>query len=144
MRILNDDFLTIIKHYIFVKSEIKQRIDNFLDDLRESEYFSKIEFIFQYGSSLGDYILEDSDIDICIYIEENKDKLAEIRLNLLKKYNDKLDIQIFQILPLYVQVEVLKGRPLYIKDTINFFNLIDQTIEEYEDFYPFYQDYINR
>ncbi|MHA1437743.1 MAG: nucleotidyltransferase domain-containing protein [Promethearchaeota archaeon] len=124
--------------------EIKQRINEFLADLKESKYFSLIDFIFQYGSSMDNYVLEDCDIDICIYIEESKKKLEEIRLNLLKKFNDKFDIQIFQILPLYVQVEVLKGKLLYFKDLNKVYSVAYKTIEEYEDFYPLYYDYINR
>ena len=98
-----------------MKSEIKQRIDEFLEKIKKSKYFGKIEFIFQYGSSIGDYILEDSDIDICIHIEDNQNKLTNIRFNLLKEFNEFYDIQIFEILPIYIQIDVIKSKLLYFK-----------------------------
>ncbi len=115
-------------------NEIKKTIEKFLNEIRNTVYFSRIEFIILYGSCLNDYHIAESDIDLCIYIKEKDGKLAEIRLSLLKKFNDKLDIQMFQLIPMYVQIEVLKGRILYVRDE----NLL------YEEFYPFYLDYINR
>ena len=97
-----------------------------------------------YGSSLGLYRLDDSDIDICLYIDDEKKNLSIIRLELLKKINDNFDIQMFQLLPLYVQIEVLKGKILYVKDEDRIYEIANETIDEYEDFYPFYLDYINR
>ena len=124
--------------------EIKLIIKGFLEQLKDVEFFSKTEFIILYGSSLSSYHLDDSDVDICIYIDEEKKKLPKIRLDLLKKFNEKLDIQIFQLLPLYVQIEVLKGEILYVKEKARLYEIADETIEEYEDFYPLYLDYINR
>ena len=127
-----------------MKRDIKQLIKEFLDQLIDTEVFSKTEFVILYGSSLSSYHLDDSDIDICIYINEEKKKLPKIRLELLKKFNEKFDIQIFQLLPLYVQIEVLKGEILYVKEEERLYEIADETIDEYEDFYPFYLDYINR
>ena len=127
-----------------MKKEIKRAIDTFLVKMRRTEYFSKIEFIILYGSYLGDYHYDDSDIDICIYIQEDERNLAEIRLNLLKKFEDKFDIQIFQLLPIYIQIEVLKGKVLYMRDENMIYEIAYETIEEYEEFSPLYKDYINR
>ncbi len=127
-----------------MKNEIDQIIEKLLNDIRNTTYFPKIEFIILYGSYLTDYHLDDSDIDLCIYIDEIKKKLTEIRLNLLKRFDDKFDIQMFQLLPIYVQIEVLKGKVLYVRDEGLLYEIAYDTIEEYEEFYPFYQDYINR
>jgi len=127
-----------------MKREDKQLIKEFLKELKNIKYFSKIEFAILYGSSLSEYHLEDSDIDICLYINEEKIKLPEIRLELLKEFNDKFDIQIFQLLPLYVQIEVLKGEVLYVREDSTLYEIANETIDEYEEFYPFYLDYINR
>lgn len=124
--------------------EIKQIIKGFLEQLKDIEVFSKIEFIILYGSSLSSYHLDDSDVDICIYVDEEKKNLPEIRLELLTRFNEKLDIQIFQLLPLYVQIEVLKGEILYVKEEARIYEIADETIDEYEEFYPLYLDYINR
>lgn len=127
-----------------MKSEIKQLIKGFLEQLNDMKVFSKIEFVILYGSSLNAYHLDGSDIDICIYINEEKERLSKIRLELLKKFNEKLDIQLFQLLPLYVQIEVLKGEILYVKEEVRLYEIADETIDEYEEFYPLYLDYINR
>ncbi len=127
-----------------MKSEIKQLIKGFLEQLNDMKVFSSIEFVILYGSSLNVYHLDESDIDICIYINEEKKKLPKIRLELLKKFNEKLDIQLFQLLPLYVQIEVLKGEILYVKEEVRLYEIADETIDEYEEFYPLYLDYINR
>lgn len=127
-----------------MKSVIKEKINELLEELRETKIFPKIEFVILYGSSLSSYHLEDSDVDICLYIDEERNKLSKIRLELLKKFNGNLDIQIFQLLPLYVQIEVLKGEILYMRREERLYEIANETIDEYEEFYPFYLDYINR
>ncbi len=127
-----------------MEKEINHLVKDFLEQLRDTEYFSKIEFIILYGSSLDLYHLNDSDIDICLYIDDEKKNLSIIRLELLKKFNENFDIQMFQLLPLYVQIEVLKGKILYVKEEDRIYEIANETIDEYEEFYPFYLDYINR
>lgn len=127
-----------------MNKEIKQLTEKFLEQLRATKYFSKIEFVILYGSSLSNSYLEDSDVDVCLFIDAEKRELSEIRLELLKKLNDKFDIQMFQLLPLYVQIEVLKGEILYVKEEERLYEIANETIDEYEEFYPLYLDYINR
>ena len=127
-----------------MKNEIKQEIDKFLKEIRNLDFFSKIEFIILYGSYLNKYHYDESDIDLCIYIQCEEMKLGRIRLSLLEKFEDKLDIQMFQLLPIYIQIEVLKGEVLYVKDEDLLYEIAYKAIEEYEDFSPFYIDYINR
>lgn len=127
-----------------MEREINQLVKDFLEQIKATEIFSKIEFLILYGSSLGMYHLDDSDIDICLYLDDEKKNLSKIRLELLKKFNDNFDIQMFQLLPLYVQIEVLKGKILYVKEEDRIYEIAYETIEEYEEFSPFYLDYINR
>jgi len=123
--------------------EIKQKIKEFLEKLRDIEYFSRIEFVIIYGSSLGSYHLDDSDIDICVYINDKSENLSRIRLNLIKSFSSEFDIQVYQLLPLYIQIEVLKGEILYVKDLDRMYQIAYDTLNEFEDFYPYYLDYIN-
>ena len=124
--------------------EVGQLTKHFVGHLEQTKFFSKIEFVILYGSSLNSYHLDDSDIDLCLYINDEKKTLSSIRLGLLKMFNENLDIQIFQLLPLYVQIEVLKGKVLYVKEEDRLYEIANETIDEYEEFYPFYLDYINR
>ena len=124
--------------------EIEQLTKHFLGHLEQTKFFSKIEFVILYGYSLSSYHLDDSDIDLCLYIDGEKKTLSNIRLELLKIFNENLDIQIFQLLPLYIQIEVLKGKVLYVKDEDKIYEIANETIDEFEEFYPFYLEYINR
>ena len=139
-----DDYIFLLGYYVIMEREINQLVKDFLELLRDTKYFSKIDFIILYGSSLGLYHLDDSDIDICLYIDDEENNLSTIRLELLKKSNEKFDIQMFQLLPLYVQIEVLKGKILYVKEEDKIYEIANETIDEFEEFYPFYLDYINR
>jgi len=139
-----DDYKFALGYIVIMKREINLLVEDFLEKIRTTNYFSKIEFIILYGSSLGLYHLGDSDIDICLYLDKEKENLSKIRLELLKRFDDKFDIQMFQLLPLYVQVEVLKGKILYVKEEDRIYEIANETIDEYEEFYPFYLDYINR
>jgi len=127
-----------------MKDEIENLIEKFLEEIKKTKYFSRIEFIALFGSYLTEYHIDESDIDICIYIKDNKKNLAEIRLDLLGRFDNRLDIQLFDLLPLYIQIEVLKGKFLYVKNEDLLYEIAYDTIEEYEDFLPLYLDYINR
>ena len=127
-----------------MKREIEQLTKQFLKQLENTKLFSKVEFVILYGSSLSSYYLDDSDIDLCLYIDEEKELLSRIRLELLKKSIEKFDIQMFQLLPLYVQIEILKGKVLYVKEEDRLYEIANETIDEYEEFYPLYLDYIDR
>ena len=110
--------------------EISQLIEEFLGHMQKLDLFSHIEFIILYGSSISSYHLDESDIDICIYIDDSKHELSKIRLKLLKIFNEKFDIQMYQLLPLYIQIEVLKGKIIYIKDREIIYKVAYETIED--------------
>ncbi|MHA1194999.1 MAG: nucleotidyltransferase domain-containing protein, partial [Promethearchaeota archaeon] len=80
----------------------------------------------------------------CIYIDDKNENLAKFRLEILTNIDDIFDIQIYQLLPIYVQIEVLKGKVLYVKNIDFLYQIANETIEEFEDFYPLYLDYLNQ
>jgi hypothetical protein len=92
-----------------MKVAIENKIERFLEEIKLTEIYPKIEFIVLYGSYLSKYYLEDSDVEICLYIQDDKKNLSKIRLDLLTKFDHTFDIQIYQLLPIYIQVEILKG-----------------------------------
>ena len=87
------------------------------------------------------------DIDICILLNKkyNTSYLAKKKLEYLKGLPDKYDVQIYQLLPLYIRTRILKeGKILYTKDIKKIYNIAYETIKDFEDFKRYYYDYINR
>jgi len=115
--------------------------EKFLQTIKRLPGFQNVRFIIFHGSAAEGRALPDSDIDICIYYEGTADEQWTYRMNLLKELPDRYDVQIFQQLPLYVRKEVLKGRPIYVKDKTIYDTAYD-TIKEYEDYRPYLMRYV--
>ncbi len=123
-----------------------EAIEKFIKTLKSMREFNKVEFIILYGSASQGKKIESSDIDICIYYRAKKaEEMSKFRLKLLSKlYSDVYDVQIFQLLPLYVRKEVLKGKLLYARDK-KFLNAVAlNTVRDFESFKPRFYDYIYR
>lgn len=121
---------------------VRKEVRNFLKVARRFEEFKKVKFIFLYGSSSKGLAREDSDIDICIFYGGKKEEAERFRLKLLSTLSSKFDVQIFQSLPLYVRKEVLRGIPIYVKDTRFLYETAFKTIQDFEDFKRHFYDYI--
>ncbi len=107
------------------------------------EGFEKVEFIILYGSAAEERMRKESDIDLCIYYDGSVDEASRFRFKVLSElFEDIYDIQIFQQLPLYVRVEVLKGKVIYCRNKKFLYDVAIQTIKEFEDFKPRFYDYI--
>ena len=104
--------------------------------LRELDTDKKIKFIVLFGSHANGYANSKSDIDLAIYYDSDKKSRAKFRIKVLGKLTDSYDIQIFQDLPLYVRIEVLKGKVLYNNIYQDTFDIYMDTINEYERFKP--------
>ena len=101
----------------------------------------KIRFIILYGSASEGRMKEDSDIDICVYYDG--EDASEFRLKVLSDlFDDIYDIKIFQLLPLPLRKDVLKGRILYDDDTPFLYDKAYETVKEFESFKPRYYDYL--
>lgn len=97
----------------------------------------------------GSYVREEqfSDIDICLVLQPDhyqKLKLSKKKLVYMKDVSNNIDIQIFQQLPLYIQARIIKeGKVLFSKsDTL--YDLVFQTLKEYEDYKKIYHSYLAR
>ena len=88
---------------------------------------------------------EYKDIDICISLKNksyDKQYLAKKRFQYTLT-NEKYDVQIFQLLPIYIRKRILKeGKILYCIDENNLYDIYLFTIEEFEDFKPLYESYL--
>ena len=60
----------------------------------------------------------------------------------MRLLNETFDVQIFQQLPIYVRVEVLKGKIIYCKDKQFLYEAAIETIKDFEAFKHKFYDYI--
>ena len=71
-----------------------------------------------------------SDIDICVYYDDEVDSASEFRLKVLSElFDDIYDIKIFQQMPVYARVEVLKGKVLCCDDRQFLYDKAYETIK---------------
>ncbi len=85
-----------------------------------------------------------SDIDVCIVLYPGKYEnlyLSEKKLELMVALPD-FDVQIFQQLPMYIRVRVLKGEVIFCRDEKMLYEVAVQTIKEFEDYKKIYDEYL--
>jgi len=80
-----------------------------------------------------------SDIDVCVVLKPGKYdplSLSKKRLQYLAAFPD-LDIQIFQQLPLYIKMRVLKeGKTIFCRNEDLLYDLSFSTVRQFEYFKP--------
>jgi len=113
-----------------------------LNEIKATRGFERVKFIILYGSAAGDRMHSGSDIDLCIYYDGDMGEASDFRFRLLSKLPEVFDVQIFQFLPLYVRVEVLKGKVIYCEDETFLHDIAWETIKEFEAFKHRFYDYI--
>lgn len=105
--------------------------------------FHKVRFIILHGSQVHGGAGGDSDIDLCIGYDGDREEASGFRFRALSALRgDRYDIQIFQQLPLYIRVRVLKGRVVYAPDERFLYDIAYATIRDFADFAQRYYDYI--
>lgn len=115
-------------------------IENTVKKIRSMDRENKIIFMIIYGSYIENRFHKGSDIDLCLYYDDNRLNRQKFRLKLLSEINDIFDIQIFQDLPLYIRNDVIHGKILYYQDEA--YDIIRNTADEFEDFKRGYYDII--
>ncbi len=91
-----------------------------LNKLKEDLVFYKGYWTILFGSALSqDFIPERSDIDIAI-ITQKKDKNANIAIweSILGFIPPNYDIKIFELLPLYIQIDIIKNYLVLFGDSL--------------------------
>ena len=86
-----------------------------------------------------------TDVDVCVVLKPERFDplfLSRKRLEYLAAFPN-LDIQIFQQLPLYVKVRVLRdGKTLFCRDEDLLYDLSFSTVRQFEYFKPRYLSYL--
>ncbi len=119
--------------------------DKVVETVNDMDKSDKVQFIILYGSQREGRATEDSDVDICIGYDGSRDEASRFRFRVLSDlFDDRYDVQIFQLLPLYVKKEVLKGDVLYRRDKLELYDIAYRTIKEFDDFKHRYYDYIGK
>ncbi|MGC9443575.1 MAG: nucleotidyltransferase domain-containing protein [Candidatus Methanospirareceae archaeon] len=114
-----------------------------LGRIKSIDGFERVRFIFLYGSAAEGRLRPDSDIDLCFYYDGSAEEAARFRFTVLSELaGDRYDVQIFQQLPLYVRMEVLKGELIYCTDTRFVYDVAGETIKDFESFKHRFYDYI--
>lgn len=105
---------------------------------------SQVLAIFLFGSRARDDNYKKSDIDICLLMKPNSYttmELSQKKLEYLKLFD--MDIQIFQQLPLYIRVRIIKeGKNLFCANEDQLYQIVFRTIREFGDFEHIYRDYL--
>ncbi|AIU69822.1 nucleotidyltransferase [Thermococcus eurythermalis] len=102
----------------------------------------RVKFIILFGSQARDEAGKDSDIDLCVYYEGSPKEAFRFRELVLGYLSDKYDVQVFQLLPVYLKRECLRGKVLFCRDGTVLYDLAYETLKEWEDFKRYYYDYL--
>ena len=119
---------------------MNKEISLFLKKLKKMPDFDRVKFVYLFGSMAEGRQTPMSDYDFAIYYEGKSDERFKFRLKM--PGNEKFDVHIFQDLPLYIRINVLKGKLLYTKDEGFVYETAYQTIKEFNDYKKYYYDYI--
>ncbi len=98
--------------------------------------------------SFGSYARKEShsDVDVCLVMRPKRHEelyMSEKRLGYLTFLGGDFDVQVFQQLPLYVRIRVIReGRVELCKDEPALYDLAFQTIKDFEQFEHIYLDYL--
>lgn len=118
-----------------------KKIDKILKIARQDD---EILAVFLFGSVARHEEHKTSDIDICLILKPGKYSslgLSEKRFEYLKVFD--LDVQIFQQLPLYIKMRVIKdGKKLFCANEDELYQSVFNTITEFEDYRDIYRDYL--
>ena len=115
---------------------------NILDVIKQAKTDGKITAVALFGSSLKG---KGRDIDLCIFLDKKYSNLemSKKQLDFMKNAKSNFDIQIFQQLPIYIRMRILKeGRILLDKNPEFLYNLAFDTIKEIEFFRKSYEIYL--
>jgi len=130
----------------------KQKLDKILSQAKADE---DILAVMLYGSRVREMeeVTPSSDLDICLVLDpgENHNKRSERTVSPTRKRLDYLskidpgmvDLQVFQQLPIYIRKRILEeGQLKYCKNKSKLYDLAYRTIQEYENFAPRMNEYL--
>ncbi|MCL5237431.1 MAG: nucleotidyltransferase domain-containing protein [Nitrospirae bacterium] len=114
--------------------------------IRKASADNDVLAVILFGSAARNETTSLSDKDICIVLlpkAYESTALSHKKLEYLSEYD--FDIHVYQQLPIYIKHRVIKeGRVLFCRDEDALYKLVFRTIEEFEDYKYFYEDYLEK
>ena len=101
-----------------------------------------------YGSYVRGEYSGISDLDVCIFLIPRARQLERMHEKRMKytevAANDKIDVQVFHLLPLPVRSTILKdAKMVLVKDESAIYELAFETIKDWEAFRKHYDEYLH-
>lgn len=137
----SDQCMPVKTKSFLLSPALRDRVDAAVQQIQQVPGFEHVRFIILYGSTAESRMTQESDIDLCIYFGGERNEAARFRHAALSRLPGNYDIQIFQQLPLYVRVEVLKGIPVFIRNTRFLYEKANETLRDFEEFRHRLYDY---
>jgi predicted nucleotidyltransferase len=124
---------------------VYRSVDTAIHRLQSLEGFEKIRFIILFGSATANQRTGISDIDLCVYYDDGTEESSRFRFRALSELPEGIfDIHMFLQLPLFMRMEVLRGRVVYCPNERFLYDVADKTIRDYDDFKHRFFDYIGQ
>lgn len=113
--------------------------ENILDKtVAELKKDQRVTAAYRFGSYQTKKFTPLSDVDICLFV---KDADKKTLLELSSYGSDKIDISLFDHLPIYIKPEVFRGKPLFVKDRFFVAEKFASSFRSYQDFKRYQQSY---
>jgi len=95
--------------------ENKRMVKEALEVIKEDKDFGKIREVWLFGSMVVNQMSIRSDIDIAVLFDKSSQMDADkFRIRIIGRVHDKIDIQVFDVLPAKIKKSILKShRVLY-------------------------------
>lgn len=122
--------------------KIQKMVNDAVQQIHQVPGFEHVRFIIFYGSSEKRQMTPESDIDLCMYYDGDRTDAGKFRHAVLSRLPGiRYDVKIFQQLPLYIRIEVLKGTPVFVRDLPFLYEIAYRTLREFDDFKHRLYDY---
>ena len=115
---------------------------NFKKIIKIAKENKKVVAVALFGSSLKK---NGRDIDLCIFLDKKYPNLdmSKERMVFLRESGDNFDIQIFQQLPLYIRIRIIKdSKILYCSKIDSLYDIFINTINEFGFYKKIYDLYL--